>query len=153
LSSETCGRLKDGTTPSYCSVATRVLAHGLAVVGVEHKAAAIELAFAAGLGDELGRDVRRVGLCDSPRDDTAAPDIHHQIQMQVDAPGPRRKSAYLTVKLVGESGCFLQIPTFVCKKSFVATHHPASSSQFSVSPPQITTPSATWLRTRNCRCQ
>jgi hypothetical protein len=66
-------------------------AHWFAVVGVEHKTSGIEIALAAGLGYEFRGDLRRVAVCDSPPDDTAAPDINHQIQMQVDAPHGRRQ--------------------------------------------------------------
>src|SRR5882672_3799170 len=59
--------------------------HRLAVVRVQYQATGIDISIPAGLGDEIGGDPGRVAIGDSPPDNTAGPDIHHQIQVKIDS--------------------------------------------------------------------
>src|SRR6185437_1999811 len=80
-------------------------AHRFAVVGVQYEALGIEVTLSAGVGDELGGDLCRASLGDAPADDTTAPDIQHQIKVQVYAPHGRRQPGDVPAPdLVGAAG-------------------------------------------------
>ena len=59
----------------------------------------------AGLSDQLCGDLRRVRFCDAPADDATAPDVHHQIQVEVEAAHRGRQPGDVpTPDLIGAGG-------------------------------------------------
>lgn len=69
-------------------------AHGAAVVGMQGELALTTLADPlpqAGPADQIGGHRRVLAVLDVPGHDLAAPDIHHQVEVQPDAPHAGRK--------------------------------------------------------------
>src|SRR6478672_2647978 len=76
LSSETCGRLKDGITPSHCKVESIVLPRmALPLSECSTRPPRIDIAFRARPGDECSRDVCRFAFGDVAANNTTAPDV------------------------------------------------------------------------------
>lgn len=81
LSSDTCGRLKDGTMPRRCIVASIVLpAHRRAVVRVQDEAIRVNAFVAADARDHVRGELGGLALLDRPASDAATPDVEDEIQ-------------------------------------------------------------------------
>jgi hypothetical protein len=60
-----------------------VAAHRRTIVRVKHKTLGIKISIAARSPNELGRNVSRLSGSDLPANDTTAPNVHNQVEMEV----------------------------------------------------------------------